>query len=365
MYPFASVPVSSIDDYAVDAKRERLYLASEGGVIVLSTAPLATQPLIAMPGNVVALDLTPSGDSLIALLDDGLLGIADLTTDPSAVDTIRLSGLHGRVGTGMRVTAADHAIVSAGGLLYARTDSTVLDVDLGNRVQRLRDVSAWPPNVVRSADRSLLLAWSGIKLSTYDVASDRFGPIIPISFTYEGVGEHPAIDSAGNAILISDSLLSRSLSLTRSLPPTCQYWCARTLSPDGRIAYYGSRLPSAQGADNGPGYRRIDAQSGALLETGFLPWLPELIIPLLDGKRVVVFRDNWAGLVDFSAPLASTNRIATGVHRWELKGLSPTRVVNVQTSWLSPATPSAFPIAVSGTATGRPIRLTWRLLRVQ
>ncbi len=99
----------------------------------------------------------------------------------------------------------------------------------------------------------------------------------------------PAIDHAGNAVLIRNRLYDSGLTSYRWIQPDPgDFPPAPALSSDGLTAFPGKW----------PGYWRVDVATATATERIILPRVPWRIIPHPDGERLIIFGWRWLGIVD-------------------------------------------------------------------
>ena len=140
-----------IGDIAYDAKRNVFYVVIVGasGVAVLDVATMTLQPPIMLPATPVSLDLSPSGDSLIAALQaQRSLAIVNLLQPAAAPTTVALSvldtaGAYSAMAMPLpgllRVAANGKAIVTLTGA--TRTGARMMEVNLASGASHTMGVS--------------------------------------------------------------------------------------------------------------------------------------------------------------------------------------------------------------------------------
>ncbi len=280
--------------FVYDARRDLLFVANGARVTVVQLNPLARIASIALPAEGIFADLTPGGDSLVVLFGAGPqdLAVVDLTQPSWAARALGLS-LNGPYAYGMRVTAADRALLTLANT-WSELASQVAEVDLRTGAVRLRSVPGWPLVLDRSADHSLIVALGSSGAATYDATTDSFSPVTAIPGQNTGnvlIANFPGIDSTGQHLLFASRLYDRSLQTSRQLLLSCSP-ADPGLSADARWAYVGN------GCSVGARYEKIDAATGAVAETVYVPFAPMRLLPLPDGQRLVVVAGNWLGVVD-------------------------------------------------------------------
>lgn len=274
--------------YVLDAKRDVLYFTTfRNAVHVVGLSPLAAQPDIPFGGSVRSVDLTPSGDSLVALVvgRPNLLVRWDLARGPSSADIIPVTALGNCDGWDMQVAANGRAFVTGSGC-------PTVEVDLRTGAQRTRAIPPALRNLVASGDHGLIVAWNQDEAQSYRSDTDALTPVRSLFASLGTVElEHagPALDHAGNAVLIRNRLYNSDLTSYGWIQPDPRFFPpAPALSADGHTAFPGIW----------PGYWRIDAATGTPTERIILPRFPWRIIAHPDGQRLIVFGWQWLGVVD-------------------------------------------------------------------
>ena len=276
--------------YVLDAKRDVLYFATfTNAVHVVGLSPLAALPDIPLGGSVRSVDLTPSGDSLVALVvgRPNLLVRWDLARGPSSADMIPVTALGECDGWDMQVAANGRAFVTG----WSPSGCPAVEVDLRTGAQRTRVIPSALRNLVASGDHGLIVAWNQVDAQSYRSDTDVLTPVRSLFPSLGAELQHagPALDHAGNAVLIRNRLYNSDLTSYAWIQPDPGYFPpAPALSADGHTAFPGSW----------PGYWRVDAATGTATERIILPRLPWRIIAHPDGQRLIVFGWGWLGVVD-------------------------------------------------------------------
>ena len=266
-----TVPLAAqVSDVAYDAKRGVLYLLQSYlyKLVAISLAQPAVVWSLALPDYVQAIDLSPSGDSLVGpLLNSGALGVVDLTQPTPTLATVPLAGLDsGFRLLDVRVAANGLALVVAehnGSNPSACTATCLYAYSLGSGTGRFRlDAPVFalydPVGVLgRSADGSTIVlnANPGAFLR-YDAAADAFGP----ERTAQCAAQRPALDATGAHVAIGGTLYDSSLQVVQTMQAAVTGCRQAQLSPDGRTHYMTEGWGASQGV------LRSRASDGALLD---------------------------------------------------------------------------------------------------
>ncbi|MFQ6045117.1 MAG: hypothetical protein ACE5PT_01990 [Gemmatimonadales bacterium] len=286
-------PLSQYDqqgDYVLDARRDVLYFTTfQNRVQVVSLSPLAEGPDIPFGASVRGVDLTPGGDSLVALVlgRPNVLVVWDIAQGLSSSDTIPVSLLGNCHAWDLQVAANGSALVTG----WSTTTCPTVQVDLLTGAERVRSLPATLRNLAASGDRRTVVAWDQYDAAVYRSDTDSLGPVRRLftSPTEELDHAGPSLDHAGAAVLIRNRLYDSALTSYRWLLPDPGYFPpARALSADGQVAFIG----------NWPGYWTVDVASGTVGEQVILPRFPWRMIAHPDGRRLIVFGWRWVGVVD-------------------------------------------------------------------
>jgi hypothetical protein len=270
----------------LDAVRGRYYFATafDRAVFSFGLNPLE-QGLVASFDNIVrTVDLTPTGDSLVALLEQpARLVVWPIETGAGSADTLIVT-LATTGARDVRVAANGHALV---------TSYNLVDVDLSNGAQRLRTTPGpGPLDLAASPDRRYIVQWDERRAAVYFSDRDSLGPLRelfsppPSSMANPG----PYVRSDGSS-LSRNRLFDAQLNFVKQvLPDPGQFPEAQALSSDGRWAFVG----------NWPGYWKVDLQSGQVVERVILPRPAGRLIPHPDGQRLIVMYGRWVGVVQLN-----------------------------------------------------------------
>ena len=284
-------PASEASAYALDLRRDRLYLASypHDAVHVLGLTPLTPLPDLLFANWVASLDLSPGGDTLWVLLGNPVRLLAWDLTSNRRIDSLVLD--MGACGPGhLRITANGHAIVSGRSAGSCR----LLDVDLQRRTARALDVPSGNWSLASAADHRTVIATYGDHArygADAVVYLAELGALTPVRTLFPGetsVIADPALDPMGSMVLIRHRLYDRELANYRSLLPDVWNPGIPAISWDGNTAFIG----------NWPGYWRLDVATAAVQERVILPFETWRLIPHPDGQRLIAFGWQWVGAVD-------------------------------------------------------------------
>lgn len=301
VYPTITRPTvaASVDgeirDLVIDQRRGVMYLAqgNQQRIAVLALTTMTVTGTLALPAVPTDLDLSAGGDSLlVALPFQRGLGVIDLRQSPLALtlppltplDTSTLDQRPWHV----RVAANGKAFVSLQG--SGASAYTLLEVDLGTGVQRLRADAGDGGNVgggliERSQDHSYLAINGGPGLfQSYDGASDTFGPrgsAIPYDW-------RPSVDATGQHVAISLDIYDRTLQFVRRVhsPILAGGVVSSAFSGDGLILYQGAGYY---------GIVRSRVGDGVMLDRSLTPVFPGLIRVSPDGTMLVIVDSNCCG----------------------------------------------------------------------
>ena len=277
--------------YVLDAKRDVLYFAGFSQEIeVVGLSPLRALPPIVLGREVRSVDLTPSGDTLVAAVvgrPNSLL-LWDLTAGLSSPKAIPVTLLGDCDVWDMQVAANGYALVTG----WSATGCPTVEVDLQSGAQRMRAIPFALRNLAASGDHRIIVAWNQAEALVYDAATDAMTPVrslYPAPTTSELAHAGPAIDHTGSSILIRNRLYSEDLTTSRWIQPDPGYLPpAPAIAADGRTAFLGSW----------PGYVRVDPATATLQERIILPRVAWRMLAHPDGQRLVVWGWRWVGVVD-------------------------------------------------------------------
>lgn len=260
-----------------DPTRDLVFAASGDAteIVVFDLAALDYQPPIPLPAVPRSLDLSVSGDSLIAVLPETKqLGIVDLTSAARTVTTLELEDLPDRTPVAMRIAANNKAVVQLS--FAAEADSVFTFVDLSTGNQGLRAQGSPPPvHLARSADRSTVVARTGAVAYRYTAATDSIDGQFPLG----GAGQL-VLSTDGSLILTGLVLRDRDFSVLNDAFPVAG---PLVFAPDGAAAYVCPILDA--------GYRKVRVPDGALLERVFVPVSPRGCLLLTDDRLLIFDAD--------------------------------------------------------------------------
>jgi hypothetical protein len=268
----------------LDSRRDRYVFATglDHSVVSVGLSPLEQRHVASFDRVVRSVDLSPGGDSLVALLEQpARLVVWPVDAGAGAADTVLVQ--HAPSGVrDLRVAASGHALV---------TSFDLVDVDLSSGLQRLRTQGGGPLDLVASPDRRYIVQWDELHAAIYSSDADSLGPLRQLFPTpppgYPIVSAGPYLSTDGFS-LHRNRLYDAQLHLVRQvLPDPGQLSPPQALSPDGQWAYIA----------DWPGYWKVDVQTGQVLERVILPWVPGLIVPHPDGQRLIVMTGSRVGVV--------------------------------------------------------------------
>lgn len=272
--------------YVLDAKRDVIYYADVSSQIyVLGLSPFAVQPPLQFGGTVRSVDLTPSGDSLVAVVigQPNYLLVWEIARGPATADTIPLPLLGSCQAWDMQVAANGHVLVTG----WSQTTCPTVDVNLRTGVQRTRAIPSGVRHLTASGDRSIIVAWNYLDAVVYRSDLDTLTSARNL-FTTDVPNAGPAINQDGTAILFRNRLYNSDLSSYRWIQPDPGFSPpAPALSADGQTAYLGGW----------PGYRIVDVATGIAGGRVILPRVPSRVIAHPDGQRLYIFGWFWVGLI--------------------------------------------------------------------
>lgn len=297
--PIAPRPVTTaqlageVRDIAYDGARQLVYFAehSPDRIAVFSLGSMTVIDSMALPEMPASIDLTPSGDSLIAaLINQRALAVLDLRAVTPVVTTTRLTALDTMPTPespgSVRVLANGEALVGLN--LASATVPTVLEVDLTTGAQQLRPDAqrngAQAYAVGRSADGSVVVMNEGC-FQRYTAATDSFTPCASTNATQS----KPAVNATGSVIALGYYIYDGSLALQRIMQPLYplnpQYYDPGTaLSPDGSALY---------AIDWSVGVVRYRTSDGVVLDAIPNAQLqPSRIVATPDGRWLITVRSS-------------------------------------------------------------------------
>jgi hypothetical protein len=297
-----TVPLGAqVSDVAYDAKRGVMYLLQSNSykIEAISLAQPAIVWSLTMTDYVSAIDLSPSGDSIIGvLMNSGALGVVDLTQPTPAMVTVPMPALD----SGFRLL--DVRVASTGtALIVAQhiwpnpspcTATCLYAYSLGGGTGRFRlDAPVFalydPVGVLgRSADGSTIVlnANPGAFLR-YDAAADAFGP----AHTAQCAAQRPALDATGAHVAIAGTLYDSSLQVVQTMQAAVTGCRQAQLSPDGQTHYMTEGWGASQGV------LRSRASDGSIMDYVPVAMSIALLRVSPDGTALAV-----VGEVDYSPP---------------------------------------------------------------
>jgi hypothetical protein len=271
-HPVHAAPVlDTIPDLAIDTKRGVVYLAQpdSGRLAVLSLATMTYQTPIPFMGRPISVDLTPSGDSLLVVLDgSNSLAVVQLAGSPQLAGAISVplypSSVVATVPYRVRVASDGHPVVTmrtsgpinGGGDYIAYPMVIATDSIVPNRASEIGAYPISPAPSARSGDANVVVviggggivynalaqsfagaggAWSAYKPFSVSVSN---GP------TYTVLSGH----AVSNAPLGADTLYGA------------------TIAPDGTNAYVGEASCATGDA------ACVDTASGSLVQYSLGLW---------------------------------------------------------------------------------------------
>lgn len=283
-------------DAVVDVPRGRLYAAvpAHGAVHVYALPGMTEGARLTLPVVPALLELTPSGDTLVALSRrDGSLAVVDVARGAAPVRWT-LGGV--RTLHGLRIGASGQAIAMA-----TMDDGTaaLLAVNLGTGAHRVIPGTGSIPHpqqgVARSLDRTRMLVGLGC---VWEVAEERLGPCSRITDNDFEVGRPLAGDRAGARWVYSARVLDASLATLADLPgngapgawPLLGH--GRAVSPDGASVF----MSASQGI------MRVRVADGVYLERLQIPGADNHMRVSDDGTMMAVWTDKGgiAGAPEFA-----------------------------------------------------------------
>ena len=224
---------------AFDTKRGLIYLLQGSKIAIFSPASLSILGTIALPDSAVALDLSPSGDSIVtALANSRALGIVDLTQGSPTLKTVPLMTLDSSYRLlDMRVASTGRALITA-----IRVDSSwtrLFSYELATGTLRRRLDAADPgysanARLERSIDgRVIIVNGSYAAFERYDANSDSFEP----AQTARIQDARLSLDSTAAHVAVYGDLYDASLQYVRTVGPALSQYGPDAISPDGLTHY--------------------------------------------------------------------------------------------------------------------------------
>lgn len=237
--PTVTIVPGGAADVAFDAKRGVLYLLQGDRIAVFSPASHSVIGTIALPDVAPDFDLSPSGDSIIAVLTNSrALGIVDLTQASPAFTTVPLAPLDSAYHPlKIRVASTGRALIVA-----ERYDSSITrlygyDPATGTLRERL-DAAGLGYNaggpLEHSTNRQVIIV-NGVWASfmRYDANSDAFQP----GQTAHIQDSYPSVDSTGAHVAVAGDLYDASLLYVRTVGVALGGQRTAVISPDGQTHY--------------------------------------------------------------------------------------------------------------------------------
>lgn len=292
--PVVAVPLEGpVSDFTYDMKREQLLLADPGQarIAVYSLIAGAFGPAIVAPAPAGAIDLTASGDSLVAFFPETAeLGVRSLVS-PSAWDLVTLSEtVAGLDAPALAVSAAGTVVIAAG---------QVVEYDLATGLETHRTDGGLSGALPAAAALASFEGRTRIVLTfedgaggtlgqVYQSATDTFSAARPLGALEAVI---PSSDAAGR-VLVGASLFGPLLDPIRRFHPP-GLGRAGVVSNTGEYAYFAY----------GTGYLRTRITDGVTLEQVLLPEPPHRLgmIPG-DPERVIAIGSGTLTIVVDAAP---------------------------------------------------------------
>jgi len=263
--PALSLSSAFTNDMVYDARRDLMYIGVDGSnaILVLSPGTMTLQSSIQLPQASMGMDLSLSGDSLLAAMPlDGTIAVVDLNDRSAQPSKIRLSVLDTTALTpGVPVAPAGLRIASNGKMFVTLTNRTAngdqtVEVDLTTGAQRIRTdarnlsgtPTPWPQFMGRNPDRSRIYVLGLDCKAWYAVSTDQFAPCgVGMFSQYVGM----TFDATGEHLTRGTSVYDKDVNLIWDVPPIVHYAADPALSPDGTTVYVGAggSLTTARLAD--------------------------------------------------------------------------------------------------------------------
>jgi hypothetical protein len=246
---------------------------------------------VALPPGPAGLDVTAGGDSLlVAFPYQRALGIIDLRHSPLAVTLlpISLSVLDTTIDQrpwSVTVAANGKALVPLQG--SSLSAYTLLEVDLGTGVQRLRTDAGDGGNIggaslARSADHSTVVLSSGPALfQRYAASGDTFGPRRSVA----RIGSF-SVDATGQHVALGLDVYDGALGFLRTMHSPFAGGIPTVFSGDGQYLYQGAVSY---------GIVRSRVSDGAMIDRSLSPVLPDFVRVSRDGTMLVIVNSNCCG----------------------------------------------------------------------
>jgi hypothetical protein len=248
-----SLSPNATNDIVYDAKRDLMYVGiqNDNHVLVFSPSTMALQAPIVLPAVPMGMDLSLSGDSLLAAVPStNSIAVVDLSNPSATPGTIRLSLLDNAPTypgmpaqpSGLRIAANGKMIVMLSNMT-TQSDQTV-EVDLTTGAQRFRTdtrgpsdgTTFWPQFVGRNGDRSrIYLLWNCWRW--YASATDTFSPC---GYGQPSDGFGITFDAAGTHLTLGSRVFDADTHLLWSSEAINQIYPYAALSPDGASVYLGA-----------------------------------------------------------------------------------------------------------------------------
>lgn len=250
------VGVLQFGDIAFDVKRNVFYLVAYGTseIAVLDVATMTFRTPIPVPSSPVGLDLTLSGDSLIAgLPNDRSLAVVNLSQPATPASVVRLSALDS-AGLGPSMAVSMMVRVAANGRVLVTLPrmtlggDQILTMDLKTGAQTIR-VDARSPdpygvsNAGSSPDRSRIVMYDLRCPRSYAAATDTFTPCgewPQFSMMQPVISRGFTFDAAGQRLSLANSVFDLDFHLLRAAPAINGRLPYSALSPDGTVLYLGA-----------------------------------------------------------------------------------------------------------------------------
>ena len=275
-----------------DAKRDLMYIGLQGtsAILVLSPNTMTLRSSIQLPAVPTGMDLSLSGDSLLAAMPSaGTIAVVNLNDPSASPSQIRLSVLDTVTPSpgGLAVAPGDLRIAANGKMMILLTNATLqgnqtLEVDLTTGAQRIRTDAHWLSEAAlmdRNPNRSRIYVLSIYCWSFYDASSDMFTscanpPYVPQlgGMTFDATGQHMTY---GAGVLDADTHVLWGMRGIYNQPATA------ALSPDGATVYFGA----------GQSLRTARLADTTMLSRTPIPVSPDRLFVAPNGQWLLAFQN--------------------------------------------------------------------------
>ena len=289
----------AIGDMVFDEPRGLLCVLQPNAhdIAIVSLASGVVTGTVPTPDYVPGFDLSPSGDSIITVLQNmAELGVVDLTQASPTLTTVALPGLDSAYNLlNVKVASNGEALIATQNI-YSGV-KRLYSYDLGTGTGRLRmdgpDLSDTASGAMARSDDGSTIVVNGFSngFARYDAATDSF----ETPHTARVQNSDPVIDASGDAVIVAGDVYDASLQYVRTVqaPPADAEPTA--LSPDGQTYY----------AVIGPnwvqrGIVRSRVSDGTILDRIQLPTPISLIRASPDGTALAVVSNGLIAIVELS-----------------------------------------------------------------